>query len=53
MSVNESLLTCRTIGPAEVTAGIAFTYSLQVDAWGGEEGEELMGRQANPCLTTI
>jgi hypothetical protein len=30
--VGDSLLTARTIGPAQVTAGIAFTYSLQVGA---------------------
>ena len=30
VTVGDSLLTVRTVAPAQVTAGIAFTYSLQV-----------------------
>ncbi len=30
VTVGESLLTARTLGPSQVTAGMPFTYSLQV-----------------------
>ncbi|GFR49515.1 hypothetical protein Agub_g11556, partial [Astrephomene gubernaculifera] len=30
VTVTESLLTARTLGPAQITAGMAFTYSLQL-----------------------
>ncbi|GLI59688.1 hypothetical protein VaNZ11_001632, partial [Volvox africanus] len=34
VTVSESLLTARTLGPAQITSGIAFTYTLQLQNFG-------------------
>ena len=47
VTVGDSLLTVRTVAPAQVTAGIAFTYSLQVWEMCGA-GECENGRRISP-----
>lgn len=48
VSIGESLLTVRTIGPAALTAGIAFTYSLQIRNYSHHEVQLSVALEDSP-----